>query len=79
MYEHVAGPGELQGVARNNSIESVLARAGNRVTGRLRVCLSLRPYVCRVAVGHEFNDGSKRTAYGYLLDCKRYGSGFCHH
>lgn len=33
MYEHVAGPGELQGVARNNSIESVLARAGNRVTG----------------------------------------------
>ena len=71
MHEQVLGPDELQGMALNKSIESVLARVDNRVAYdmvedvfELAAC-----YACCIAVGHAFNDGNKRTAFKAMDTC----------
>ena len=73
IHEQVLGPDELQGMARNKSIESVLARVDNRVAyGMIEDVFELAAcYACYIAVGHVFNDGNKRTAFTAMDTCLR--------
>jgi len=69
----VVGSSELQGMALNKSIESVLARVDNRVAyGMIEDVFELAAcYACYIAVGHVFNDGNKRTAFTAMDTCLR--------
>lgn len=71
MHEQVVGPDELQGIALNKSIESVLARVENRVAYEMieDVFELAACYACCIAVGHAFNDGNKRTAFKAMDTC----------
>ena len=71
MHEQIVGPDELQGIARNKSIESVLARIDNRVAyGMIEDVFELAAcYACCIAVGNAFNDGNKRTALKAMDTC----------
>ncbi len=71
MHEQIVEPDELQGMARNKSIESVLARIDNRVAyGMIEDVFELAAcYACCIAVGHAFNDGNKRTALKAMDTC----------
>ena len=71
MHEQVVGPDELQGMALNKSIESVLARVENRVAYEMieDVFELAACYACCIAVGHAFNDGNKRTAFKAMDTC----------
>ena len=71
IHEQVVGPNELQGVALNRSIESVLARVDNRITyGFIEDVFELAAsYACCIAVGNAFNDGNKRTAFTVMDTC----------
>ncbi len=71
MHEQVVGPDELQGMALNKSIESVLARVNNRVAYDMieDVFELAASYACCIAVGHAFNDGNKRTAFKAMDTC----------
>ena len=73
MHEQAVGPDELQGMALNKSIESVLARIDNRVAyGMIEDVFELAAcYACCIAVGHAFNDGNKRTAFTAMDTCLR--------
>lgn len=76
IHEQVVGSSELQGMARNKSIESVLARVDNRVAyGMIEDVFELAAcYACYIAVGHVFNDGNKRTAFTAMDTCLRINS-----
>ena len=65
IHERVILPNELQGMARNRSIEAVVARIENRLAyGLMGDVFDLAAcYLCYVAVGHCFNDANKRTAH----------------
>ena len=69
----VVGSSELQGMALNKSIESVLARVDNRVAyGMIEDIFELAAtYACYIAVGRVFNDGNKRTAFTAMDTCLR--------
>ncbi len=71
MHEQIVGPDELQGLARNKSVESVLARVDNRIVyGLIEDVFELAAcYACCIAVGHAFNDGNKRTALKAMDTC----------
>ena len=71
MHEQVIGPNELQGMALNKSVESILARIDNRVAyGMIEDVFELAAcYACYIAVGHVFNDGNKRTAFTAMDTC----------
>lgn len=71
MHEQIIGPDELQGMALNKSIESVLARVDNRIAyGVVEDVFDLAAcYACCIAVGHAFNDGNKRTATKAMDTC----------
>ncbi len=73
IHEQVVGPSELQGVALNRSIESVLARVDNRIAyGFIEDVFELAAsYACCIAVGNAFNDGNKRTAFTAMDTCLR--------
>lgn len=73
IHEKVVGSNELQGMALNKSIESVLARVDNRVAyGLIEDVFELAAsYACYIAVGHVFNDGNKRTAFTAMDTCLR--------
>ena len=73
IHERIVEPGELQGMARNKSIESVLARIDNRIAyGLIEDVFELAAsYACYIAVGHVFNDGNKRTAFTAMDTCLR--------
>ena len=64
MHEQVVRPDELQSMARNKSIESVLARVDNRIVyGLIEDVFELAAcYACCIAGGYAFNEGNKRTA-----------------
>ncbi len=71
MHEQIIGLDELQGMARNKSIESVLGRVDNRIAyGLIEDVFELAAcYACCIAVGHAFNDGNKRTALKAMDTC----------
>lgn len=73
IHEKVLGPNELQGMALNKSIESILARVDNRIAyGMIEDVFELAAsYACYIAVGHVFNDGNKRTAFTAMDTCLR--------
>ncbi len=73
IHEQIVGPSELEGMALNKSIESVLARVDNRVAyGLIEDVFELAAsYACYIAVGHAFNDGNKRTAFTAMDTCLR--------
>ncbi len=73
IHERVIGPDELQGIAVNKSIESVLARVDNRIAyGLIEDVFELAAcYACYIAVGHAFNDGNEQTAFTAMGTCLR--------
>ena len=73
IHEQVVEPNELQGMALNKSIESVLARVDNRAAyGMIEDVFELAAcYACYIAVGHVFNNGNKRMAVTAMDTCLR--------
>lgn len=69
LHDMVLNPGELQGRARDKSLEGALARVDNRLLyGMIEDAFDLAAaYAAAVAQGHCFNDGNKRTAYRTML------------
>ena len=65
IHEAVIAPNELQGMAADKSIDSVLARINNRTNyGMIKDAFELAAcYACYISVGHCFNDANKRTAH----------------
>lgn len=65
IHEQVILPNELQGMARNKSIEAVLGRVQNRLAyGLVGDVFDLAAcYACYIATGHCFHDANKRTAH----------------
>jgi len=68
IHEHVISPKELQGMARNKSIEAVIGRIENRLAyGLVGDVFDLAAcYACYIAVGHCFHDANKRTAHSSM-------------
>jgi death-on-curing protein len=65
IHDEVLNPGELQGRARDKSLEGALARVENRLAyGLIEDAFDLAAmYAVAIATGHCFNDGNKRTAF----------------
>ena len=65
IHEHVIAPNELQGLARNKSIEAVIGRIENRLAyGLVGDVFDLAAcYFCYISVGHCFHAANKRTAH----------------
>lgn len=64
IHEHVVLPNELQGMARDKSLEAVLERVHNRLHyGFIHDVFDLAAcYGAFIGKGHCFNDANKRTA-----------------
>ncbi len=71
IHDDVIGANELQGLAQNKSIDSVIARIDNRIAfGLLIDVFDLAGcYACYIAVGHAFNDANERTAFVAMDIC----------
>ncbi len=65
IHDEVLNPGELQGRARDKSLEGALGRVENRLAyGLVEDIYDLAAaYAVAVSQGHCFNDGNKRTAF----------------
>ena len=65
IHDAVLNPGELAGMARDKSLEGMLARVENRlVYGMVEDVFGLAAvYAKAISQGHCFNDANKRTAY----------------
>ena len=68
IHERVISSEELQGMARNKSIEAVIGRIENRLAyGLVGDIFDLAAcYACYIAVGHCFHDANKRTAHSSM-------------
>lgn len=68
LHDRILQPHELQGLAANKSLESVIARVDNRLAyGLIQDVYELAAcYATYIATGHAFNDGNKRTAFGAM-------------
>lgn len=71
IHETVINSHELQGLAKDKSIESVIARIDNRIHyGMINDVFELAAcYGAYLAVGHVFNDANKRTAFAAMDIC----------
>ena len=71
IHDQVISPNELQGLAKNKSIEAIIARIDNRISfGMIRDVQELAAcYACYIAVGHAFHDANKRTAFACMDTC----------
>jgi len=71
IHEAVIKPNELQGLAADKSIDSVIARIDNRIHyGMINDVFELAAcYGSYIAVGHVFNDANKRTAFATMDTC----------
>jgi len=71
VHEYVRNPGELQGLAKDKSLDAVISRVENRIHyGLIRDVYDLAAtYAVVIAVGHVFNDVNKRTAYRTMTLC----------
>ncbi len=71
IHDAILNPGELEGRARDKSLEGALARVENRVSyGLVTDIYDLAAAYCvAVAQGHCFNDGNKRTAFRVMQTC----------
>ena len=68
VHERVIGPHELQGLAKDKSLDAVLDRVHNRLQyGFITDIFDLAAcYGAFIAKGHCFNDANKRTAASVL-------------
>lgn len=68
LHERVLNPGELEGVAKDKSIEGALSRIDFRLQyGMITDVYDLAAmYAVAVAQAHAFNDGNKRTAHATM-------------
>ena len=71
IHDRILNPGELQGRARDKSLDGALGRVDNRlVYGMIGDVFDLAAaYAAAIATGHCFNDGNKRTAYRCMIVC----------
>ena len=71
IHEYVIDDHELQGMARNKSIDAIIARIDNRIAyGMIRDEFELAAcYACYLSVGHAFHDANKRTAFAAMDIC----------
>jgi death on curing protein len=71
LHDAALNRGELQGLARDKSLDGALARVENRlVYGLIEDIFSLAAsYAAAVSQGHCFNDGNKRTAFEVMNFC----------
>jgi len=71
IHEFVIDSNEIQGLARNKSIEAIISRIDNRIAfGMIRDVYELAAcYACYISVGHAFHDANKRTAFATMDTC----------
>ena len=71
IHEFVIEGHELQGMARDKSIEAIIGRIDNRIAfGMIRDVFELAAcYACYLSVGHAFHDANKRTAFAAMDMC----------
>ena len=71
IHDLVIAPNELQGLARDKSIEAIIARIDNRISyGMIRDVYELAAcYACYIAVGYAFHDANKSTAFACMDTC----------
>ena len=69
LHDQIIGPNELQGLAKDKSLEAVLERVHNRLQyGFISDAYDLAAcYATFIAKGHCFNDANKRTAATILF------------
>lgn len=69
LHDGILNSGELQGMARDKSLDGALSRVENRLAyGMIEDVFALATaQAMAVAQGHCFNDGNKRTAYRTLI------------
>ncbi len=69
LHYQIIGPNELQGLAKDKSLEAVLERVHNRLQyGFISDAYDLAAcYATFIAKGHCFNDANKRTAATILF------------
>lgn len=68
IHEFVIGSHELQGMARDKSLNAIIGRIDNRIAyGMIRDAFELAAcYACYLSVGHAFHDANKRTAFAAM-------------
>lgn len=73
IHEDVIKTHELQGLADDKSLHSVIGRIENRIQyGLIKDEFDLASnYAVAIAVGHAFNDANKRTAFRSMDVCLR--------
>jgi death-on-curing protein len=71
IHDNVILLNELQGLAKNKSIEAIIGRIDNRITyGMIQDVFELAAcYACYIAVGHAFHDANKRSAFAAMDVC----------
>ena len=71
IHEFVIEAQELQGMARDKSIEAIIGRIDNRIAyGMIRDPFELAAcYACYLSIGHAFHDANKRTAFAAMDVC----------
>ena len=71
IHDSVLNQGELQGRARDKSLEGALAPVDHRLAyGMIVDAFDLAAaYAVAIATGHCFNDGNKRTAHQCMDVC----------
>lgn len=71
IHEFVIEAQELQGMARDKSIEAIIGRIDNRIVyGMIRDPFELAAcYACYLSIGHAFHDANKRTAFAAMDVC----------
>ena len=71
IHDQVVNPKELQGLAKDKSLDGALSRVDHRLYyGLIRDIFDLAAvYVVVIATGHTFNDANKRTAYQAMRTC----------
>ena len=71
IHEFVIDGHELQGMARDKSIDAIIARIDNRIVyGMIRDEFELAAcYACYLSVGHAFHDAYKRSAFAAMDIC----------
>ena len=71
IHESVIDDNELQGQAKDKSIEAILSRIDNRIAyGMIRDVHELAAcYACYIAVGQALHDANKRTAFAAMDLC----------
>lgn len=71
IHEAVIDGNELQGMAKDKSLDAIIARIDNRIAfGMVSDVFELAAcYACYIAVGHAFHDANKRTAFTAMDIC----------